>query len=267
MDMQMSEHCYFSKKIYLIIAQGFDITVSLHRLKIVKSECGMKILTMVTRWLFILCLPLLLLSAFIGGAANCMALYEYGFAKYHVSHTTGLSDAELESAARGLIGYFNSGDEYISVTVVKDGHTYSLFNEREAIHLRDVKWLFRLDYWVFLGTLLYSLAFAGFFLWLGGRRQVARGLVWGSGLTLSLMLVLGLVAMLNFDQFFLQFHLLSFTNEFWQLDPSQDYLIMLFPRGFWYDATLFIAAATVAGAVVIGGVGIYLYSSARRRRG
>ena len=227
----------------------------------------MKILTLVSRWLFLLCLPLLLLTAFIGGAANCISLYKYGFDKYHVSHTTGLSDAELESAARGLIGYFNSGDEYINVTVVKDGHTYSLFNEWEAIHLKDVKGLFRLDYWVFLGTLLYSFAYIGFFLWLGGRRLVARGLVWGSGLTFSLMLVLGLVVMLNFDQFFLQFHLLSFTNEFWQLDPSQDYLILLFPRGFWYDATLFIAIATAVGAAVIGGLGGYLYSSAGRRRG
>jgi integral membrane protein (TIGR01906 family) len=215
----------------------------------------MKILTFVTKWLFILCLPLLLLSAFIGGAANCISLYKYGFDKYHVSQTTGLSDAELERAARGLIHYFNSGEEYVNVTVVKDDQTYTLFNEREVSHLKDVKRLFRLDYWVFLGTLLYSLAYVVFFLWLGGRRLVAKGLVWGSGLTLGLMLVLGLVVMLNFDQFFLQFHFISFANEFWQLDPSQDYLILLFPRGFWYDATLFIAIATGVGAVILGGVG------------
>jgi len=81
------------------------------------------------------------------------------------------------------------------------------------------------------------------------------------------MLVLGLSAMLNFDQFFLQFHLLSFSNEFWQLDPGQDYLIMLFPRGFWYDATLICAAATATGAAILGGVGMYIYSSAGRSRG
>lgn len=229
----------------------------------------MKVFHKVTKWLFILCLPLLLLSASIGGAANSPALYRYGFDKYEVSRTTGLSDAELDGAARGLIHYFNSGEEYINVTVVKDGQTFSLFNEREAIHLEDVKGLFRLDYWIFLGTLLYSLAYTVFFLWLGGRRRVALGLIWGSGLTLGLMLLLGLSAMLNFDQLFLQFHLLSFTNEFWQLDPSRDYLIMLFPGGFWYDATLFITSATGVGAVILGGVGIYIYSStsAGRSRG
>ena len=226
----------------------------------------MRVFHKVTKWLFILCLPLLLLSASIGGAANSAALYRYGFDKFGVSRTTGLSDAELDEAARGLINYFNSGEEYINVTVVKDGQTFSLFNEREVIHLKDVKGLFRLDYWIFLGALLYSLTYAVFFLWLGGKRRVARGLIWGSGLTLGLMLLLGLSTLFNFDQLFLQFHLLSFTNEFWQLDPARDYLIMLFPPGFWYDATIFIAIATGVGAVILGGVGGYLYSSASAGR-
>jgi len=227
----------------------------------------MKILMLVAKWLFILCVPLLLLSASIGGAANSLALYHYGFDKYGVSQTTGLPDTELDKAARGLIGYFNSGDEYINLTATRDGQTFALFNEREVVHLKDVKGLFRLDYWIFLGTLIYSFAFVGFVIWRKEWHQLAWGLLWGSGLTLGLVLVLGIGAVLNFDQFFLQFHLLSFANELWQLDPSRDYLIMLFPGGFWYDATLFIATATAVGAVVLGGVGLYIYSSAGRRRG
>ena len=227
----------------------------------------MKILMLVAKWLFILCVPLLLLSASIGGAANSLALYHYGFDKYGVSQTTGLPDTELDKAARGLIGYFNSGDEYINLTATRDGQTFALFNERVVVHLKDVKGLFRLDYWIFLGTLIYSFAFVGFVIWRKEWHQLAWGLLWGSGLTLGLVLVLGIGTVLNFDQFFLQFHLLSFANELWQLDPSRDYLIMLFPGGFWYDATLFITTATAVGAVVLGGVGLYIYSSAGRRRG
>lgn len=219
----------------------------------------MKILMLVARWLFVLCLPLLLLSASIGGMFNSLALYHYGFDKYGVSQTTGLPDAELDKAARGLIHYFNSGDEYINLTVVKNGQTYTLFNEREVVHLKDVKGLFRLDYWIFLGALIYALIYVSFFIWLRAWRRLSAGLVWGGGLTLGLMLLFGLSAMLNFDQFFLQLHLLSFANELWQLNPSQDYLIMLFPGGFWYDVTLFIAIATSVGAVILGGVGYLLF--------
>lgn len=212
------------------------------------------------RWLFRLCLPLVLLSASIAGAVNCLWLYKYGFDKYDVGQTTGLADAELEKAARGLISYFNSDDEPISVTVVKDGEPFGLFNQREIAHLADVKGLIRLDYWLLLGASVYALGYSGLSLSFrrpGYRHRLATGVVAGSGLTLALMLALGLAVLLDFDRFFWQFHVISFSNDFWQLDPTQDYLIMLFPQGFWYQATIFCALATAAGAILLGGTAWY----------
>jgi len=228
----------------------------------------LRILSIAAKWLFILCLPLLLLTASLGWAVNSSWLYKYGFEKYNVSQTTGLAEVELDKAATGLIRYFNSDEEYISLSVVKDGKSFVLFNEREVAHLLDVKGLIWLDYRVLVGTLIYVLVYAGVSLfWWKERRQLAWGMIGGSGLTLALMLALGLGALLNFDQLFLQFHLISFTNELWQLDPTKDYLIMLFPQGFWYDATLFCGLGTVVGAVVLGGVGGFIYSAAGRKRG
>jgi integral membrane protein (TIGR01906 family) len=209
-----------------------------------------------TQWLFILCLPVLLLTASLSAAANSPGLYRYGFNKYDVSRVTGLDTSELNRVAEGLIGYWNSGDEYISLAVTKDGKTFELFNEREVGHLKDVKGLFRLCYYVLSGTLVYALAYFGIvFFWRKDRGRLAFGLVGGGSLTLVLMLALGLFIAIDFDRFFLQFHLLSFANDLWMLDPATDYLIMLFPRGFWFDAALFCAAATAAGAIILGGIG------------
>ncbi len=217
----------------------------------------LKILGIAAKWVFILCLPMLLLSASIGWAVNSLWLYKYGFEKYNVSHTTGLADSELEKAATGLISYFNSGEEYISLTVMKDNEPFVLFNQREVVHLKDVKGLIWLDYRVLLGTLIYALSYAGVSLfWRKGKywRRLAWGVVGGGSITLALMLALGSGTLLGFDQLFLQFHLLSFANDFWQLSPTRDYLIMLFPRGFWYDATLFCALGTVGMTAILGGV-------------
>ena len=152
--------------------------------------------------------------------------------------------------------------------MVKDGKPFLLFNQREVTHLKDVKGLIWLDYWVLLGTLVYALGYAvGSFFWHKRQywRRLARGVVAGSSITLALMLALGLGALLGFDQLFLQFHLVSFANDFWQLDPTRDYLIILFPQGFWYDTTLFCALATAVGAVVLGGLaGGYLLLSRSR---
>jgi integral membrane protein (TIGR01906 family) len=217
----------------------------------------LKFLAITAKWVFMLCLPLLLLTVSIGWAANSLWLYKYGFHKYDVSSTTGLDNAELENVATGLISYFNSGEEYINFTVLKDGRPFVLFNQREVTHLKDVKGLIWLDYRVLLGTLIYALGYAGVSLFWHKRqywRRLAWGVVGGSSVTLALMLALGLGTLFNFDRLFLQFHLLSFANDFWQLDPTRDYLIMLFPQGFFYDAALFCALTTAVGAMVFGGL-------------
>ena len=228
----------------------------------------MGILGIAAKWLFILCLPILLLTASIGWAANSLWLYKAGFHKYNVSQTTGLAQSELGKAATGLISYINSGEEYISLAVIKDGEPFELFNKKEVVHLWDVKGLIWLDYWVLLGTLIYTLAYVGVCLLLRKRRywrRLAWGVIGGSGITLFLMLALGLGTLLNFAQLFLQFHFISFTNELWQLDPAKDYLIMLFPQGFWYDATVVCTLTTAVGAVVLGGVSGGCLLSIRRQ--
>ncbi len=228
----------------------------------------MKILGVTAKVLFILCLPGLLLFGSLGLVANSSWFYTAEFEKYNVSQTTGLTQAELEKAANGLISYFNSGEEYINLTVIKDGKPFVLFNQREVIHLKDFKGLIQLNYKVTVGILSYVLAYAGVSLFWQKRkhwRQLAWAAVGGSSLTLALMLALGIGSLLNFEQLFLQLHFLVYTNELWMLDPTKDYLIMLVPEGFFFDAALFIGALTSGLAIVLGGVaGGYLVVTRRR---
>jgi integral membrane protein (TIGR01906 family) len=209
----------------------------------------------IARWLFILCLPFMLLTASIAVAVNCSWLYQYGFDKYDVGSTSGLEEDQLKKAADGLISYFNSDEETISLTVMKDGQIFEFFNEREVAHLKDVKDLFQLDYRVLLSTLSYILIYALIYILYRKKEHrpvLARSLLYGGALTLILITAVGLGTLFNFDELFWQFHLISFDNDFWLLDPATDYLIMLFPQGFWYDATIFCALGVAGGAIIIG---------------
>jgi len=230
----------------------------------------MKTLGTAAKWLFMLCLPVLLLTASLGWAANSLWLYRYGFEKYDVSQTTDISDSELENIYAELISYFNSDADSIGITVVKDDESFELFNQQEITHLKDVKGLIQLDYGVLLGTLIYVLAYAGVCLFWRRRRywrELAWGLVGGGGITLGLMLALGLGALFNFEQLFWQFHVISFSNEFWLLDPTRDYLKMLFPDGFFYDAVLFCTLGIAGLAIILGGVGGWYLRFAKRANG
>ncbi len=213
----------------------------------------MKIVKNVTYWLCILCLPALLLTTSVRILSGSAEFYRFGFNRHNVNETTGLPRAELDKVITGMLDYFRSGEEPINLTVTKEGQTFQLFNEREVEHLRDVKGLFRLNFRVLLGAFFYVLIYFGLasILW-RDRRRSALALLYGSGLTLALLAALGLMIWINFDWFFYQFHLLSFANDLWMLDPATDYLIMLFPQGFWYDASLFCALGTALLALIVG---------------
>jgi integral membrane protein (TIGR01906 family) len=216
----------------------------------------MKIFQIIAQWLFILFLPALLLTASLSAAMNCEPLYEYGFNKYDISQVTGLAPEELTKAANGLISYFNSDEEYINVTVIKNGQPFTLFNEREVAHLKDVKGLFWLNYWVLIGTGTYAVFFiASTLFWWRDKRRLGWGLFGGGIFTIVLMAVVGIMIAVDFSAFFTQFHLLSFANDLWQLNPATDYLLMMFPEGFWLDATMFIAIGTGVMAIILGGLG------------
>jgi len=211
------------------------------------------------------------ISATITFEFNSLSLYENGFRENNVSQVTGLSEVELNKAAIGLIDYFNSDEEYISVTVVKDGEPFDLFNQQEVVHLKDVKGLVRMVNRLWLGTLIYVATYAGVCLFWQRRkhwRRLAWGLVGGSGIALGMMLAMGIGStVLDFGQVFTQFHFIAFTNELWMLDPTKDYLIMLFPEKFWYDAIMLFAQITVGVALALGGAGgAYLWRSRVRKK-
>ena len=55
--------------------------------------------------LFILCIPLLLVTSHLTWAVNDLQLYEQGFVKYSVSRDTGLSGEKLHEVAVGPVSY------------------------------------------------------------------------------------------------------------------------------------------------------------------
>jgi integral membrane protein (TIGR01906 family) len=230
-----------------------------------KNAMKTKILGVITQWLFILCLPVLLFTASLAWEVNSRWLYNYGFQKYSVVQSPELKEFPLEQIADELIDYFNSDEEYVSITVTVEGETFPLFTPEETIHYKDVKDLIRLDYWLLGGTLAYVLAYAAFCLFWRRKRhwqQLAWALVGGGGLTIALMLMLGLGALFGFNELFWRFHHIFFTNPFWY---AQGYMLKLFTDDFFYDCVIFCALGSGGLALILGGLGGGYLLSTRKR--
>ncbi|MBI4494502.1 MAG: TIGR01906 family membrane protein [Chloroflexi bacterium] len=210
---------------------------------------------------FVLAVPIVLISTNVRWLTEDRALYLEGFTRYGAGARTGLSPAQLEQVAAAFITYFQGPPGRMDVQVELGGQHRPLFNERELAHMEDVQSLVRGFHTLQLvgGGVLLAIILVGFALW---RRSFLGPLGWmalgGAGLTLGVLALAGALSVLDFQSLFTRFHLLSFRNDLWMLDPSRDYLIMLFPLGFWLDATLRLAFLAAVEAALVGAAGLGL---------
>ena len=212
--------------------------------------------------LFVAAVPVFLIAGSVRVVINAPALYSYGFDRYDIPAYTGIEREDLLEVAARIRAYFNDDSEYLIVpTTVRGVQVPSLYNEREILHMWDVKGLVRGVYAVHEAAGLYLLAFGAFGLALYRRpflARLARYAGYGGGLTLGIVLLAGIGSLAGFDRLFLAFHLVSFANDLWQLDPRRDYLIAMFPQAFFFDATMLIAIATSVQALVLVAVAVAL---------
>ena len=204
--------------------------------------------------LFIIAIPVFLISASITWAFNDPGVYNDGFEKYSISHTSGITDADLRQVGIEIRRYINSADEPLDVQTHIFGQEHNLFNDQEILHMKDVKQLVRGVYILAVGSALYlgTMTVIGFCLQRGRFvPNLAKRISWGGVLTLILLVVFGIAALVGFDSLFLKFHQLSFANDFWRLDPRTDYLVHIFPQGFWFDATVWVMIRVIVTALIL----------------
>ncbi|MEZ4501613.1 MAG: TIGR01906 family membrane protein [Dehalococcoidia bacterium] len=229
---------------------------------------------LIARWtatvLFIASVPLFLLLTNVRIAASEPRVFEYSFSQYDVPATSGIPRPELDRSAREIARYFQDDSELLAIEVTVDGQTQALFNPREVAHMRDVKDLFQGVFRLHEFAFAYAAGYVALvFLWSRERsmQRLARESVLAGLVTAGVMTAAALAMLVGFDQLFLQFHLFSFSNDFWQLNPATDHLVQMFPQGFWFDVSLAVGVLTVVQGGIVALIGFAYLRWSERRRG
>ena len=176
-------------------------------------------------------------------------MYDYGFNKYKIEKYTGIEFEQLQVAGQQIRDYFNNDLDQITINISLHGDNVpNLFNEKEILHMYDVKQLVKMVYLVQLYSAILLSMGCVFILFnpsTNGRILTLKYFSRGGMFTFSLVIAVSVLAIIGFDRLFLFFHLVSFSNELWILDPRHDYLIAMFPQGFFFDCTVAIAFLTL----------------------
>ena len=208
---------------------------------------------LILRWiaaaLFVVAVPVFLVLTFVRIAAVEPRVHEYGFARYDADEASGIDREQLDWAAREIIRYFRNDEELLAIRVTVEGVEQPLFNEREVLHMRDVKGLMRLAFRAHEAAFAYIVLYVVGVLWRNRERpmaELARRARWAGIATVVLLGGAASAVVVGFDALFRQFHVLSFANDLWQLDPARDHLVQMYPRGFWFDVTLAVGLLALA---------------------
>ena len=204
---------------------------------------------------YIILLPIFFISVNVIYITNSNWLYSYGWNRNQIENSTGLSIDQLNSGSDQIKSYFNNDEEYLNLIIIEDGIKYSLYNEKEILHMKDVKHLIKLtqNTIIFSGLFILAYYLVTIFTAKSLRKsieQIRRSSKISAYSTVGFLAFVGLLASINFTCLFRQFHFISFSNDLWQLNPNTDYLIAMFPQRFFLETTIFIGVLTIIEFII-----------------
>jgi len=145
---------------------------------------------------------------------------------------------------------------------MKEFKASGFFGEREIRHMEDVKRLLSV-----LFPTLYVLGILWLFitLSLGSKRQIGQVLIISGTLTETLVLIVLLISLINYDWLFTTFHNYVFDPYSWRF-RDDDMLLRVYPMKFWFDATIFVGILTFILSSLLQGIGFLLVKVNGSRR-
>lgn len=188
----------------------------------------------------------------IDGLCFAKGFYEYEYQKGAQAEKIGMSEEGLMDATVTLLDYLKDRRDDIVVKTEVHQTEREVYNEREKLHMVDVKQLYQN---ACTARNLFLLIAAGLFCFLYFTHKVSflhdlyRG--WKDALLLMILFVsfIAIWCIADFNGFWMQFHYIFFDNDLFLLDPNTSIMINMFPESFFFDI---VAGIILIFVLVIG---------------
>lgn len=183
------------------------------------------------------------------------SFYEREYAAMNTAQDLNMSHDDLMKATETLLDYLQDKRDDVKAEITVSGWVREAFNERESLHMVDVKNLYRFAKTlrlVAIGCLVLSLAV----LWRQKKQEMWMMLAGAYGKVtvgfLCFVAMLGIWAFCDFTGLWESFHRLFFRNDLWLLNPHTDLMIQMFPEDFFFHMVMRIAVTFLIGFLGVG---------------
>ena len=180
--------------------------------------------------------------------------YHYEYETGKQAEKIGMSAEGLNAATDTLLDYLQDRRDDIFVKTEVNGTEREVYNQREILHMRDVKNLYqnavKARNYMVIGTLIL----------LAGAIALSKDVmsVLRDACHKGLLLLAGVVifclayALIDFNDFWIRFHYVFFDNDLFFLDPNTSLMINMMTEQLFFDLVMrIIVLFTIISALIL----------------
>ena len=177
------------------------------------------------------------------------SFYVKEYEKNGTAEVIGISDEQLMMVTEHLLGYLEDTEEVLKIDAEIGGVVRNVFDERDTMHMVDVKVLYQNAMLVRNVTLILALVIFGYNI-LHMKQDVVASLAvsfykaLGAFMMICVAVLIG--AAVDFDAMWRFFHTIFFSNDLWLLDPNVSVLINMVPLQFFFDLVTKVVVLFIA---------------------
>ncbi len=188
------------------------------------------------------------------------SFYVDEYTKNNTAEYIRMSEEDLMASTDALLDYLRGKRDDIVVNATVNGVEREVFDERETLHMVDVRNLYQN---AMTARTVMFIAGAALLAWLIAKHRempyhiVSTGFRTGMQILAFVVSAILIYALADFNQFWMQFHYLFFDNDLFLLDPRVSIMINMFPETFFSDLVMqiilvFFAILAVLAVLIFG---------------
>ena len=191
--------------------------------------------------IFSICFSIFIITTAINFTVGFKQLYYYDIDKLNIPKLSHLSKEEIKLNYDYLVEYnLSKNVEEFKMPTIKSSN-------QGKIHFEEVRDIFQNVNKISRICLIISLI--GIII--GIKNKDIKILNYTSKALIIIPLVLAIPMIINFEDTFVIFHKLMFSNDYWIFDPSLDPVINILPEEFFFHAGIMILGIVLLVSIIL----------------
>ena len=186
-------------------------------------------------------LAIFIISSSVILGLKCKSLYYYDVKNLNISSMSGFSENEIKLNYDYLIDYnLNKNVGEFNLPTIK-------YSEEGKIHFEEVRNIFQMIKKVFY--ISGAISILGIIISI--KNKNIKILNTTSIMTILLPIIVSIPLIINFNYFFIKFHELVFSNDYWIFDPEIDPVINILPQNVFFHIGMLILIIILGTSILL----------------